>query len=146
MGIDNALKQAKLSTDKPTLISMKTIIGFGSPNKQGTNKIHGAPLGKRECEQTKKALQWDSKPFEIPNDLLLQWRKIGSKGRKHYQNWKTSVDQLSIEQKNSLTRRLNRELPLNFEANIKKEMDKIIQKPLNIATRKASQIALEVIT
>ena len=77
--IDNAIKKAHKS-NKPTLISCKTIIGYGSPNKSGKSSSHGAPLGEEEIKLVRKKLKWPHPPFEIPNEILNEWREIGKKG------------------------------------------------------------------
>lgn len=84
--IDQAIIQAKQS-DQPTLIACKTIIGFGAPNKQGTSDMHGAPLGGDEMRALREALQWEHAPFEIPAEILQQWRTRGSRSQNTYAEW-----------------------------------------------------------
>ena len=78
--ISKAITKAS-KANKPTVISCKTIIGFGSPNKSGKASSHGSPLGDEEIALVRKKLKWNSKPFEIPKDILNAWREIGKKGK-----------------------------------------------------------------
>jgi len=84
--ISRALKKAQ-KAKKPTVISCKTIIGFGSPNKSGKASAHGSPLGEDEIKLIRKKLKWNHPPFEIPKNILDEWRKIGSKGIKEAEKW-----------------------------------------------------------
>jgi len=84
--ISRALKKAQ-KAKKPTVISCKTIIGFGSPNKSGKASAHGSPLGEDEIKLVRKKLKWNHPPFEIPKNILDEWRKIGSKGIKEAEKW-----------------------------------------------------------
>ena len=77
--ISKAISKASKS-NKPSLISCKTTIGYGSPNKSGKASSHGSPLGEDEIKLVRKKLKWNNEPFEIPNDILTEWRKIGEKG------------------------------------------------------------------
>ena len=85
--IFNAIKKTQ-KAKKPTVISCKTIIGFGSPNKSGKSSAHGSPLGEDEINLVRKKLKWSFNPFEIPKNILDEWRKIGSKGKQVQENWK----------------------------------------------------------
>src|SRR5262249_54255517 len=78
-GIERALEAAKQS-DRPSLIACRTIIGFGAPNKQGSEKTHGSPLGKDEIEAARMRLDWPWAPFEIPGEILAAWRTAGERG------------------------------------------------------------------
>ena len=84
--IDTAIKKAHKST-KPTIISCKTIIGYGSPNKSGKSSSHGSPLGEEEINLVRKKLKWPYSPFEIPGEILDEWRLIGAKGEALEKNW-----------------------------------------------------------
>ena len=88
--IFNAIKKTQ-KAKKPTVISCKTIIGFGSPNKSGKSSAHGSPLGEDEINLVRKKLKWSFNPFEIPKNILDEWRKIGSKGKKLQENWKKKI-------------------------------------------------------
>ena len=110
--IFKALKKAQ-KAKKPTAISCKTLIGFGSPNKAGLAGSHGSPLGEKEIELTRKKLKWNYKPFEIPNHILGEWRKIGSKYKnknkdnkfeKKIDKFKFDIDSIIIDIKNDLAK------------------------------------------
>ena len=110
--IFKALKKAQ-KAKKPTAISCKTLIGFGSPNKAGLAGSHGSPLGEKEIELTRKKLKWNYKPFEIPNHILGEWRKIGSKYKnknkddkleKKIEKLKFDIDSIIIDIKNDLAK------------------------------------------
>ena len=94
--IYRALKRVQ-KAKKPTVISCKTEIGYGSPNKSGKSSSHGSPLGLDEIKLVRKVLKWKYKPFEIPNKLLKEWRAIGSKGQL---NEKNGINQLKNKVKN----------------------------------------------
>ena len=84
--ISKAITKAS-KTKKPTVISCKTIIGFGSPNKSGKSSSHGSPLGDDEISLVRKKLKWNCAPFEIPEEILDEWREIGKKGEQLENNW-----------------------------------------------------------
>ena len=88
--IFNAIKKTQ-KAKKPTVISCKTLIGFGSPNKSGKSSAHGSPLGEDEINLVRKKLKWSFNPFEIPKNILDEWRKIGSKGKQVQENWKKKI-------------------------------------------------------
>ncbi|MEX6285223.1 transketolase [Providencia hangzhouensis] len=143
--INAAVNEAKSQTDKPTLIMCKTIIGFGSPNKAGSESVHGAPLGDAEIAATREALGWSYGPFEIPKDIYEAWdaRTAGKEKQsawdKKFAAYAAQFPELAAE----FTRRMNGELPANFDANAKQFVENLQQNPANIASRKASQNALE---
>ncbi|CAH0528830.1 transketolase [Vibrio hippocampi] len=142
--IDNAIKLAK-SDSRPTLICTKTIIGFGSPNKSGSHDCHGAPLGAEEIAATRKQLGWEYGPFEIPSDIYSHWDAKESGTAKEL-NWnaqfaayEASHPELAAE----FTRRINGELPSGWEQKTTQIIANLQSNPANIASRKASQNALE---
>ncbi|MEQ5202911.1 transketolase [Providencia rettgeri] len=143
--INAAVNEAKNQTDKPTLIMCKTIIGFGSPNKAGSESVHGAPLGDAEITATREALGWSYGPFEIPKDIYEAWdaRTAGKEKQsawdKKFAAYSAQFPELAAE----FTRRMNGELPANFDADAKQFVENLQQNPANIASRKASQNALE---
>ncbi|MET0968873.1 MAG: transketolase [Tardiphaga sp.] len=139
--IENAHK-----SDRPSFIACKTTIGFGAPKKAGTNKAHGEPLGAEELAGAKKALGWDYGPFEIPEYVLSAWRDVGKKGSAAHADWKTKFDARPEAERNEFQRRvIDRKRPAGLDAAIVKLKQKLIDEPQTVATRKASEIALEVI-
>ena len=91
--INAAIEAAKVS-GKPSLIEVKTVIGYGSPNKQGTNAVHGAPLGAEEAAATRKALAWDYAPFEIPEEVYEDYRvNVAERGKAAYDAWEKLVEE-----------------------------------------------------
>lgn len=142
--INAAINEAK-KADKPTLIMCKTIIGFGSPNKAGSESVHGAPLGDAEIAATREALGWKFAPFEIPQDIYDAWdaRKAGEAKQKAWDEKFAAYAAQFPELAAEFTRRMQGELPANFDAEAKKFVETLQQNPANIASRKASQNALE---
>ena len=138
------LKACKSS--KPTLISCKTIIGFGSPNKSGKASSHGSPLGNEEVSLVRKKLKWNNEPFDVPQEILDEWRKIGSKGEKLEKKWLDTINKKNSKIKNSL-RNMTDELNLNgLENLIQQEKEKyFISKP-SLATRQCSMATIEKIS
>ncbi len=138
--IDTALK-----SDKPTLICCKTVIGFGSPNKQGKEESHGAALGKDEVELTRKNLHWDFAPFEIPQDYYAAWNKV-EQGKKLEAEWNALFEKYAAQfpsEAQELDRRLQGELPKDFIAKADEYITKVALDGATIASRKASQNAIE---
>ena len=142
--IAKAIKKAH-SSDKPTLIACKTTIGFGSPHKAGTNKVHGSPLGQEEVVETRKALGWTSEPFVIPADILDSWRLAGLNAAKKRQEWEKKLDALDANQRAEFDRLMRGDLPGNFDAVINEYKKYLAAEQPKVATRKASEMALEVI-
>ena len=139
--IDTALK----ATDKPTLICCRTTIGFGSPNKAGTESSHGAPLGKDELEATRAALEWPYGPFEVPADIYAGWNKVEA-GKALEADWNALLDAYAAqypEQAAELKRRASGELPTDFVAQADAYIAKVQAEGPVIASRKASQNAIE---
>ncbi|WP_058969140.1 transketolase [Type-D symbiont of Plautia stali] len=143
--IKKAVEEAKAVTDKPSLLMCKTIIGFGSPNKAGTHDSHGAPLGDDEIALTRKQLGWNHAPFEIPSDIYAQWdaKEAGqakeSAWDKKFAAYAAAHPELAAE----FTRRTNNELPANWETESQKFIEQLQANPAKIASRKASQNAIE---
>ncbi|WP_203323497.1 transketolase [Pseudoxanthomonas beigongshangi] len=139
--IDTALK----SEDKPVLICCRTTIGFGSPNKAGKESSHGAPLGKEELEATRKALEWPYGPFEIPQEIYDGWR-AGNTGLVREEQWNMLFDKYAAqypEQAAELSRRSHGDLPEGFLAAADAFIAKTQAEGPVIASRKASQLAIE---
>ncbi|AWC22022.1 Transketolase 1 [Aminobacter sp. MSH1] len=142
--IAGAIEAAKRS-DRPTLIAAKTTIGFGSPAKAGTNKVHGSPLGAAEIEATRKALGWDYPAFEIPSDILDAWRLAGLNSAKKRNDWEKRLAEAETEVRAEFERRMRGDLPANFDATIAEYKKKLAADKPKVATRKSSEMALEVI-
>ena len=143
---DLAISTAKSNDDRPTLIDLKTIIGFGSPAKSGKASSHGAPLGADEITATKRALGWDAEPFSIPRELIEKWRQYGARSQGTRTKWEDNFKTKGKEQQSEFNRRINGKLPGNIDDAILAARDSLFNTPQNVATRKASQIALETLT
>ncbi|MGH6861607.1 MAG: 1-deoxy-D-xylulose-5-phosphate synthase N-terminal domain-containing protein, partial [Phyllobacterium sp.] len=139
-----AIERAQKS-DKPTLIACKTTIGFGAPTKAGTNKVHGSPLGAEELAGARKALGWTAEPFVVPSEILDEWRLAGLRSAKEHTAWTTRLEAAEAELRAEFDRRIRGDLPDNFEAVIAAYKKQLSQDKPKVATRKASEMALEVI-
>ncbi len=144
--LDRAITAAKAEAAKPSLIAMKTVIGFGSPNKAGSYSVHGSPLGKDEAALTREAIGWAHDAFVIPDDLAGQWRDIGSRGAKDRQAWEARLAAKAADVQGEFNRRLSGDLPAAYDAAVKAARDALFAEPKKAATRKASQMALEPLT
>ncbi|WP_288485549.1 transketolase [uncultured Novosphingobium sp.] len=138
--IERALAEADLS-EKPTLVACRTIIGKGSPNKQGGHDVHGSPLGADEIALTRQGLGWTSEAFVIPEDVLADWREAGRRGVAAREEWEARA--AADPQGEELQRRMKGELP--DDADIRAAFDAWLQGDANVATRKASENALNVL-
>jgi len=142
--VSAAIAQAKKS-DKPTLICCKTAIGQGAPNMAGSDKVHGSPLGADEIAATRVALNWPYAPFEIPQDIYQAWdfKKRGQNlehaWNKDFQSYKAKFPELASE----LQRRMQGDLSTDFSKTVKAYLERCQAKAETIATRKASQNAIE---
>ena len=132
-----ALKKVQ-SAKKPTVISCKTKIGYGSPNKSGKSSSHGSPLGVEEIKLVRDKLKWSHKPFQIPNKILNEWRKIGKKGISLEAKWKKN-------NKNN-KKKIAKVFKNNFINILKKEKKIAIKNSKSLATRKSSELALNALT
>ncbi|GAA5131966.1 transketolase [Thalassotalea piscium] len=144
--ISAAIAQAKLVTDKPTMICCKTVIGFGSPNKSGTHDCHGAPLGDDEIAATREFLNWPHAPFEIPSDIYNEWDQK-EKGQASQVSWKEKFaayqaahPALAAEYERRV---IKGDLPAEFEERANAYIQECQAKGDNIASRKASQNTIE---
>jgi len=135
--IFKALKKVQ-NAKKPTVISCKTKIGYGSPNKSGKSSSHGSPLGLDEIKLVRNALNWNYKPFEIPNKILKEWKKIGKIGQKLENNWN------KIYKKNRL--KINKIQKNNFTKILNNEKKNAIKEMKSLATRKSSELTLNALT
>jgi transketolase len=139
-----AIEQASSDTDRPSLICCKTIIGFGSPNKQGTASTHGAPLGDDEIAATRKELGWDAPPFEIPADIAAAWDGR-ARGAEREEAWQASFSNYARQYPDlaaELSRRMAGDLPAGWSDLADKAIAAIDAAGESIATRKASLVAL----
>ena len=135
--IFKALKKVQ-KAKKPTVISCKTKIGYGSPNKSGKASSHGSPLGVDEIKLVRKQLNWEYKPFEIPNNILNEWKKIGNKGTKLEANW----NKFYRRKKNNI----NKILKNNFSKALKSEKQNAVKEIKSLASRKSSELILNALT
>jgi len=135
--IFKALKKVQ-NAKKPTIISCKTKIGYGSPNKSGKSSSHGSPLGLDEIKLVRKVLNWSHKPFQIPNKILDEWKKIGKKGELLENKWN------KIYKKKK--KKIDKVLKNNFTKILKKEKQISIKENKSLATRKSSELTLNVLT
>ena len=126
-------------SDRPTLIACKTTIGYGAPSKQGTSKCHGSPLGEEELNNMKKSLDWDSAPFEVPENILELWRQSSKRNLSEYDNWQKKAENANQEFKDIIQGKL----PQNWDNELNKFKEHAIEEKLKVATRKASQMCLE---
>ncbi|WP_417834014.1 transketolase [Thalassospira xiamenensis] len=139
--LDAAMAEAKAETSRPSLIAMKTTIGFGSPNRAGTAKAHGAPLGEEEAVLAKAALGWTEAPFDIPADLAASWHEIGARGTKERQAWEAKLK--ASERGATFNARIAGDFPDNYADTVTAARKALFETPQKVATRKASQLALE---
>ena len=143
--ISKAITKAS-KTKKPTIISCKTIIGFGSPNKSGKASSHGSPLGDEEIVLVRKKLKWNNQPFEVPQEILDEWRNIGNKGEQLENKWLETVNKKNPKIKSELNG-ANEKLDLNgLENLIRQEKDKNFESKPSLATRQCSMAAIEKIS
>ncbi len=142
--ISSAIKKSSKS-NRPTVISCKTIIGFGSPNKSGKSSSHGSPLGDEEIALVRKKLKWNANPFEIPKDILREWRNVGKKGTALENNWNKLLSK-NLKIKNSLKAMLSNKNLSNLDKLINAEKNKYFNEKPAKATRECSSMTIESIT
>ena len=141
--IERALKRARKS-QKPTLIACRTIIGYGSPNKGGTEATHGAPLGQDEVDATRKKLKWKYKPFIIPPNILKAWRQIGMRGYHVRKKWERDLKKSKYA--NEFLQQTRGKLSSNWEKELDALKNNFQNESPDWATRKSSQKVLENLT
>ncbi|EPW3485798.1 transketolase [Cronobacter sakazakii] len=144
--IKRAIEEAKQVTDKPSLIICRTVIGFGSPNKAGKEESHGAALGEEEVALTRKQLGWNYPPFEIPDEVYKGW-DAKEKGRQVEASWNekfAAYQEAYPEPAAEFNRRMGGEMPENWQQVTQEYIEKLQAEPAKIASRKASQNALNV--
>ena len=142
--IEKAIETAR-NSDKPTMIACKTTIGFGSPNRAGTAKAHGAPLGDEEIALTREALGWSHKPFKVPEDILDAWRISGLNSCKEHKAWEKRIAALDAEKRGEFERRMRGETPSSLADAIAKMKKDLAKEQPKMATRQSSQAVLEVV-
>ncbi|MGD9923741.1 MAG: transketolase family protein, partial [Pseudorhodoplanes sp.] len=137
-----ALKKAQ-EADRPTMIACKTTIGFGAPNKAGSEKSHGSPLGADEIKGAREKLRWSHEPFVIPDDILKAWRDAGQRSNDIRRAWDKKLDGLDPVVKGEFERRITGELPEALADAVKSVKETLAKAPKEIATRASSEFALE---
>ena len=142
--IDKALVKAK-STKKPTMIACKTHIGYGAPNRQDTAKAHGSPLGDEEIALARGAYGWPHAPFDVPSEILSEWRTIGARGSAERVEWGERFAALSASRQAEFTRVMSGEAPRKLAGTVRALKKQISETQPKVATRKASEMALEVL-
>ena len=140
-----ALNDAQ-NSDRPVMIDCKTTIGFGSPSKAGSEKAHGSPLGAEETIKSRQNLNWPHAAFEIPQNLKDEWSKAAKKSDQIFKDWEVKFAQLDADKAAELKRISNKELPKDFAQKIQAFKEKLFAEKPKLATRKSSQIALELLT
>ena len=138
--IRRALAEAQ-ADPRPSLVACRTRIGQGSPNMAGSHKVHGAPLGPDEIAATRAALDWTLPPFELPDDVRDAWLEIGARSKGAHSAWQARL--ATNGNKIEFQRRMAGELPAGFS--LREYIDSLIAEPKKVATRKASELALDVI-
>ena len=143
--ISKAILKASRSK-KPTLISCKTVIGFGSPNKSGKASSHGSPLGEDEIALVRKKLKWNAEPFKVPQEILDEWKRIGNKGKLLEEKWLDSINKKNPKIKSELEKTyINSDLG-KLEKLIEEQKTKYFESKPSLATRQCSMAAIESIS
>jgi transketolase len=139
-----AITRAQKS-NKPSLIACKTVIGYGAPHKAGTAKAHGEALGADELKAAKENLGISLEPFSVPDDVLQAWRAAGRRGAAARSEWQARFAELGSRKRGEFERRLRHERPASLAKALKAHRKALIETPLNVATRKSSEAAIEAI-
>ena len=142
--VEQALLDARKST-RPLLIAARTTIGFGAPHKQGTEKVHGSPLGAEELAAAKQALGIDYPAFEIPKDTLEAWRAAGKRSNNAFGDWQGRYLAAPQDKRDEFARRIKGDLPTGLRDALDAYKQKLATDKPKVATRKSSQMALDVI-
>jgi transketolase len=138
-----AIARAQKS-NKPSLIACKTTIGYGAPTKAGTAKAHGEALGAEELKGAKENLHISLEPFSVPDDVLKAWREVGHSGAAARTEWEAHFAELGPRKRAEFERRLRHERPASLSKALRDHKKKLLESPLNVATRKSSEAAIEV--
>ncbi len=133
------------SSKKPTMILCNTIIGYGSPNKQGTASIHGSPLGHDEYILTRQKLGIQFEKFQIPSETLSMWRSVGANGQKQKRIWDAKLEKIPSSMRNEFLSQIKKLIHQNVFTSLNELKIDLIENPQNIASRKASEISLKCI-
>jgi transketolase len=139
-----AIAQAR-DNDRPSLIACRTVIGFGAPNRQGSEKAHGAPLGADEIAKTRNALHWPHAPFHVPDAVARQWRAVGARGQTAHAEWAGRVARLDGAVRDYFQAALKGQLSGGYDDALAKIRAHFLQERPKIATRQASQLVIDVI-
>jgi transketolase len=142
--IADAIVRAQKS-NKPSMISCRTTIGYGAPNKAGTAKAHGEALGADELRAAKEKLGISLEPFSVPDDVLTAWREIGKRGAAARADWDARFAELGSRKRAEFERRLRHERPASLAKALKEHKKQLFANPLHVATRKSSEAAIEAI-
>ena len=143
--INEAIVSSKNEVKKPTMIFCKTTIGYGSPAKAGTADAHGAPLGDDEILKTRKALDWNHEPFNVPESVYEFWNAV-DRGLEINDDWNSLMEAYKSknpEKHDELTRRISNDMPINFDESYKNFLNQCNEENTSMATRKASQLCLD---
>ena len=140
--INSAIKKAK-NSNKPSLISCKTVIGYGSPNKSGKSSSHGAPLGEEEIKLVRKKLKWPYQAFEIPNEILKEWREIGVRGENLEKEWLKELNKAKEDTKKTFNKLNNKVFKNELNNIIFAEKEKYFKDKPTMATRQCSMKVIE---
>ncbi len=143
--VTRAIRRARNVADKPSMISCKTIIGYGAPTKEGTAATHGSPLGKDEVAGARQKLGWTAPPFEIPEPIFSAWRKIGGKGKSQRRKWIKRHTAMAEGDRAEFDRGQKGDLPPTVDEAIRAFKQKMESEKPSWATRKSSQEVLEII-
>jgi transketolase len=141
--IRNAIIEAQKVTDRPSMIACKTIIGFGFPTRAGTQKAHSDAPGEEEIAGARKLLDWTSAPFEIPSELLEDWRKVGARGRSDRMAWAVRVQTAKEDVRRDFERRMKGDLPPGWKEAIEAAKRELLASEKDLATRQASGVVLD---
>ncbi len=133
------------NSNKPSLIACRTTIGYGAPHKAGTAKAHGEALGPDELKGAKEKLGISLEPFSVPDDVLKAWREAGSRGAAAREQWEARFAELGPRKRAEFERRLRHERPASLAKALRDHKKKLLENPLNVATRKSSEAAIDVI-
>ena len=143
--IGRAIARAR-TADRPTLIACRTTIGYGAPKKAGTSKAHGEPLGAEELAGAKAALGWTHPPFDVPEPIRTAWEKAGRRGARERRAWSERLGALPAETRAEFERRIKGTRPEGMADAVARLKSRLLAEPQSVATRKASEIVLEVLT